>query len=43
MPFRIAPTRLILRPKAEIAGARSQLDAHCKRAERACIWHDWEV
>lgn len=31
----VAPPRLLLRLEAEIAGAQSQLDADCKRAERA--------
>ena len=35
MSDRIAPPRLLLRLEAEIASARSQLDADCKRAERA--------
>jgi tetratricopeptide (TPR) repeat protein len=35
MSDRIAPSRLLLRLEAEIAGARSPLDADCKRAERA--------
>lgn len=35
MSDRIAPPRLLLRLEADIASARSQLDADCKRAERA--------
>ena len=35
MSDRIAPSRLLLRLEAEIVNARSQLDADCKRAERA--------
>lgn len=31
----LKPSRLLLRLEAEIAGARTQLDADCKRAERA--------
>lgn len=35
MPDRIAPPRLLQRLEAEIAGARTRLEADCKRAERA--------
>ena len=35
MSDRIAPSRLLQRLEAEIAGARTQLEADCKRAERA--------
>jgi tetratricopeptide (TPR) repeat protein len=35
MPDRMKPSRLLQRLEAEIAGARSPLEADCKRAERA--------
>ena len=35
MPDHMKPSRLLQRLEAEIAGARSQLEADCKRAERA--------
>jgi tetratricopeptide (TPR) repeat protein len=35
MPDQMKPSRLLKRLEAEIAGARSQLEADCKRAERA--------
>jgi len=35
MPDRMKPSRLLLRLEAEIASARSRVEADCKRAERA--------
>jgi tetratricopeptide (TPR) repeat protein len=35
MPDHVKPSRLLLRLEAEIAAAKTQLDADCKRAERA--------
>ncbi len=35
MPARVKPSRMLVRLDAEIASAASQLDADCKRAERA--------